>query len=67
MKIDFEDRSFIEIKIGSPGNVAVILGAKNRNDGLKFEINACEITINQFAQLVNDLGIELPKIIKQKQ
>ena len=61
MRIDFDDKSFIEIR-SSPGKIVIILGAKNKNDNLKFEINACEITINQFAELVNDLGIEIPKV-----
>jgi hypothetical protein len=64
MRIDFEDKSFIEIRLGAPGKVVVILGAKKKNNALEIEINACEITINEFSQLVNGLGIQLPKIIK---
>lgn len=65
MRLDFDDKSFVEIKLGSPGKVAIILGAKKKDNALELEVNACEITISQFAEMVHDLGVELPKPIKQ--
>lgn len=64
MRINFEDKSFVEIKQGSPGKIAIILGAKKKNNILEMEVNACEIEICQFAELINNIGIELPKINK---
>lgn len=64
MRINFEDKSFVEIKQGSPGKIAIILGAKKKNNILEMEVNACEIEIGQFAELINNIGIELPKINK---
>lgn len=61
MRIDFDDKSFVEIKVGGPGKIVIILAAKKKNNNLELEINAAELTISEFAQLVNGLGIQLPK------
>ena len=65
MRKDFDDKSFIEIKIGSPGKIAVILGARKKNNSLEVEINACEIKISEFSDMIHNIGVELPKPIKQ--
>lgn len=65
MRKDFEDKSFIEIRIGSPGKIAVVLGARKKNNSLEIEVNACEVTIAEFADMIHNLGVELPKQIKQ--
>lgn len=61
MRINFEDKSFVEIKQSSPGKIAIILGAKKKNNILEMEINACELEIGQFAELVNNLGVDFSK------
>jgi hypothetical protein len=66
MRIDFSDKSFIDIRIGTPGNIAIIMGAKNKNNKLETQVNTCEITIKQFAELVQNIGVELPLIVKNK-
>lgn len=61
MRINFEDKSFVEIKQGSPGKIAIILGAKKKNNVLEMEINACELEIGQFVELINNLGVDFSK------
>lgn len=61
MRINFEDKSFVEIKQGSPGKIAIILGAKKKNNILEMEINACELEIGQFVELINNLGVDFSK------
>jgi len=60
MRIDFEDGSHIEIRLNGPGKVAVILGAKDRENPLKYVTNACEVTVQEFSDLVNDIPVKLP-------
>lgn len=65
MKIDFDDSSFIEIVLSTtPGKVLIILGAKDAINPLKTVINSAEITIKNLAELVSDLKINLPPVIK---
>ena len=65
MKIDFDDSSFVEFSLSkSPGKVRIILGAKDAVNPLKVVINSAEITINNLAELVADLNINLPPVIK---
>lgn len=66
MRIEFDDGSSIEIKIGSPGKIAVILSARDVDNSLKIQINSCELPIKQFAEMVHSLGVELPKPIKSQ-
>jgi hypothetical protein len=61
VRINFEDKSFVEIKQGSPGKIAIILGAKKKNNILEMEINACELEIGQFTEIINNLGIDFNK------
>ena len=64
MKIDFGDSSYIELTLSSPGKVSITLGAKDGNNPLNIIINSAEITLKQFAELVADLNIPLPPVIK---
>lgn len=67
MKINFNDSSFVEfILSNSPGKVKIVLGAKDAVNPLKTVINSAEITIKNLAELVSDLNINLPTIIKNK-
>lgn len=65
MRKEFEDKSFLEIKLGNPGKIAIILGAKKKNNFLELEVNACEVSISDFSELVHSLGVELLKPIKK--
>ena len=59
MKIEFDDGTFVEIKEGSPGNVAIILVAKDKDNALKKQVNSCEVSIQQFSNMVHSLPVEL--------
>lgn len=67
MKIDFADKSYIELIISAPGKVAIILGAKDGNNPLNTVVNSAEITLKQLAELVADLKIPLPPIFNNSQ
>lgn len=60
MRIDFDDGSHIEIRLNGPGKVAVILGAKDKDNPLKYVTNTCEITLQEFSNLINDIPVKLP-------
>jgi hypothetical protein len=64
MKINFDDSSYIELILSGPGKVAIILGAKDGNNPLNTVVNSAEITIKQLAELVADLNIPLPQVVK---
>jgi len=67
MRINFEDKSFVEIKLSTkPGNIEIVLGAIDFDNPLKKVINSAEINIKDFAKLVYGLGIQLPKIEAEK-
>jgi hypothetical protein len=60
MRIDFDDGSYIEAKLSNPGKVGIIMGASNKDNPLQFVVNCCEITLQEFSNLVNGIGIPLP-------
>ena len=65
MRIKFDDSSFVELGISTtPGKVAIILGARDAINPLKIVINSAEITTKQLAELIADLKIILPPVIK---
>lgn len=66
MRVEFDDGSSIEIRIGSPGTIAVSLSARDADNPLKMQANSCELPIKQFAEMVHSLGVELPKPVKIK-
>lgn len=66
MRINFDDDSFVELKLSSPGKVIIGLGAKDANNSLNIVVNSAEITLIQLAELINDLGIPLPLITKNQ-
>jgi hypothetical protein len=57
MKIEFDDKSYVEVRLGRPGKIAIILSAADKSDKLKMQVNACELSIDQFSELINSLGI----------
>lgn len=61
MRVDFEDGSHIEILLSGPGKVAVILGAKDKDNPLKYVTNSCEISLQEFSNLINGIPVQLPK------
>ena len=64
MRIDFEDGSHIEVLLSGPGKIGVVLGAKDKDNPLKYVTNSCEVSIKEFSELINDIPVELPKAKK---
>jgi hypothetical protein len=61
MRIDYKDKSYIEIRLGNPGKIAIILGAQSKDNPLKYITNACEVSLQDFSNLVGDIPVDLPK------
>ena len=55
MKIQFPDKSFIEIKKKEGNKVLVIIQAKDHENPLKKITNAVELTAEEFKQLLSDV------------
>ena len=55
MKIQFEDKSYVEIKRSADGKYLVIVSAKDAENPLKNVTNAVEITEKEFKYLVSDI------------
>lgn len=57
MKIQFDDKSFIECKKSdNPGKIIITISAKDHTDSLKKITNAVEITVDEFKKLISDVG-----------
>jgi nitrate reductase NapAB chaperone NapD len=56
MKIEFEDKSYIEVsKSKEPGKVIITIQAKDYTNDLKKISNSVEITIEQWQNLVTGI------------
>ena len=67
MRLDYNDKSFVEISLSkSPSKVNIILGAPDFDNPLKKIINSAEVDIKDFAALVYGLGVVLPKPVEKK-
>ena len=56
MRIDFEDKSYIECqKSDHPGKVLVVISAKDLESPLKRIVNTVELTTEQFKSLISDI------------
>ena len=59
MKIQFEDKSYIEVrKSDNPGKIIIIISAKDHDNPLKKITNAVEITAAEFKQLTSDVQVQ---------
>lgn len=55
MKIEFEDKSFIELKKSEHSdNIIIIIQAKDFSNPLKKITNAVEISVEQFNELIKE-------------
>jgi hypothetical protein len=55
MKIEFNDKSFLEvIKSPEPGKIIISIQAKDYENPLKKITNSVEITEEQFKQIIGD-------------
>ena len=56
MKLEFEDKSYIEFKKSdSPGKIMIVISAKDHENPLKKITNAVEVTIEEFKKLISDV------------
>jgi nitrate reductase NapAB chaperone NapD len=56
MKIEFEDKSFIECrKSDNPGKIILSISAKDHENPLKKITNAVELTTEEFTKLLSDV------------
>jgi nitrate reductase NapAB chaperone NapD len=56
MKIQFEDKSYIECrKSDNPGKILIIISAKDQSNQLKKITNAVEITEEEFKKLISNI------------
>jgi len=55
MKINFEDKSSIEIVRIDGGKVLIIINAKDQENSLKKITNAAELTDEEFKRLMSDV------------
>lgn len=54
MKIEFEDKSYIECrKSDSPGKIIIAISAKDHENPLKKITNAVELTAEEFKMLIS--------------
>lgn len=54
MKIEFEDKSYIEIKKNND-KIFIIISAKDHQNNLKNIINAVELTLEEYNKLISDI------------
>lgn len=55
MKIQFDDKSYIEFQRSSPGKVLITVLAKDQFNNRKNIINSVEITDDQLQQLISSI------------
>lgn len=56
MKIQFDDKSYIQVrKSDNPGKIIITIAARDGEDALKKITNAVEITMAEFTQLISDI------------
>jgi hypothetical protein len=56
VKIQFEDKSYLEIKKSSNTNkVTIIIQAKDHQNSLKKITNCVEIDLDQFKKIINEI------------
>ena len=55
MKIEFDDKSYVEITKSSEGKVIILIQAKDHDNHLKKITNAVELTAQQFKELVSEI------------
>jgi hypothetical protein len=59
MKIQFDDKSYIEVRRSdNPGKVVITISARDHTDAMKKITNAVEITTAEFKQLISDVQIQ---------
>lgn len=57
MKIEFEDKSYIECRKSDNGKIVVMISAKDHNNPLIKIINTVELTADQLKGLISDVQI----------
>ena len=56
MKIEFDDKSFVEIKMSDiPGKILIMIQAKDYSNPLKKITNAVDLSMDEFKKLIGDI------------
>ena len=55
MKLEFEDKSYVEIKKSAGGEILVMVSARDADNPLKKIINCVEISEKDFKFLISDM------------
>lgn len=56
MKIEFEDKSYIDCKKSeTPGNIVIIISARDHENPLKKITNEVELTTEEFKKLISNV------------
>lgn len=55
MKIQFDDRSYIECRKSDDGKIIFIISAKDQSNPLKKTTNTVELTVSEFKLLIADI------------
>lgn len=57
MKIEFEDKSYVEItKSPEPGKVWITIQARDHQNSLKKITNSVEIDLDQFKKIISEIS-----------
>lgn len=60
MRVKFNDGSYIEMKLSSPGKVGIIMAASSKDNPLQIVHNVGEVSLQELANLVAGIGVPLP-------
>ena len=68
MLIEFEDHSYVELKLSpTPGKAFLVLGGLDVDNPLKHRVSSVELTLRQLSELVAGLNVQLPVILNNKE
>lgn len=59
MRIEKGKNEYIEMVLSSPGKVAIIIAAKEKDNPLKSIINTSEVSIDELASMIKALGVQV--------
>lgn len=56
MKIEFEDKSYVEVLKDDMGKITIVIQARDHENSLKKITNAVELTVEQFKSLIEGVS-----------
>lgn len=55
MRLDFNDKSYVDISFSSTGKILITIGAKSFKNPLETIINSVEISYGEFLKIISDV------------